>query len=316
MNKLDWLGLISTRSLLGFVWSIGSIWFIQIDPERNLMATTFWCTALAYAGTIFHINSITSLQTYFWSLMAPLAAYFTFELQLYFEAFIIIISGTIYVTLYTKILHRKATTRIAEAIEKEHLIQQLSDANVAIKKLAEEDALTGLKNRMYFNQEIEKIWHKSITARQPLCLVLFDIDHFKAYNDNYGHIAGDEAIKMVAHSLDKVDISHCDGFFARVGGEEFVAVLPNVGLNQAIEIAEEIRFNVENSQLYHQYSSCSDMVTVSVGVSMTEPQSDSHINELIEQSDQALYRAKEGGRNIVATIRLHPHQAVSQELLT
>ncbi|RTZ14419.1 GGDEF domain-containing protein [Vibrio aquaticus] len=312
LNKLSWIALMATRSLLGFVWAVGTIWFIQIDPERNLLAATIWCTALAYAGTIFHVNSIPSLQTYFWSLMAPLSLYFALELHLYFEVVVITIAGIVYVTLYTKVLHSKATTRISETVQKERLIEELSEANHQIKMLAQKDALTGLKNRMYFNEQLEELWAKSIENRSQLSLILFDIDHFKAFNDNYGHLAGDKAIKAVADCLNHIELHTSKAFFARVGGEEFIAVLPQLGLDIAIDIAEEIRLQVEQSAVPHHYSSTSEVLTVSLGVAMTEPTANTHINDLFEQADQALYRAKEGGRNIVATTLLHPHRAAFQ----
>ncbi|WP_253825751.1 GGDEF domain-containing protein [Vibrio sp. RE86] len=315
MTKFNWFCLLSTRSLLGFVWSLGSIWFIQIDAQANLLSTTIWVTALAYAGTIFHINSIASLQTYFWSLMAPLSLYFFFVLNLHFEVFVITTAGIIYVSLYSKILHKRSIDRISDAIEKEQLIAELSKANKEITLLAEQDALTGLKNRTYFNQYIEQIWSQAIELNQNVCIILFDIDHFKAYNDNYGHVSGDRAIQTVANTLSLIELPSPTCFFARVGGEEFAAVLPNTDLISAIDIAEDIRFEVENSRLAHRYSSCSDVVTVSVGVAMTEPVKGDNIKDLIEQSDQALYRAKEGGRNIVATAKLHPHRVEPQAKL-
>ncbi|MDC5707675.1 hypothetical protein [Vibrio europaeus] len=103
MHKTHWLTLLTTRSLIGFVWSLGSIWYIQLAPEHNLLSTTIWCTALAFAGTIFHINSISALQVYFWSLILPLVVYFSLGLERLFEAFILVLCGVIYVSLYTRI---------------------------------------------------------------------------------------------------------------------------------------------------------------------------------------------------------------------
>ncbi len=300
MHKSYWLTLLTTRSLIGFVWSLGSIWYIQLAPEHNLLSTTIWCTALAFAGTIFHINSISALQVYFWSLILPLVVYFSIGLERLFEAFILVLCGVIYVSLYTRILHNKAIKRIAEEIEKEQLIRQLSEANHSIKALAEQDALTELKNRTYFNQKIETVWQRSKEKRQDLCVILFDIDHFKPFNDNYGHVSGDKALRKVAKRLKAIDLEAEYSFFARVGGEEFVAVLPNTRLDKAISIAELIRFDIENAAIVHQYSSCADVITISAGVAISTSEQASSIIEMMEQADKALYLAKEGGRNQVA----------------
>ncbi|MDC5722778.1 GGDEF domain-containing protein [Vibrio europaeus] len=300
MHKTHWLTLLTTRSLIGFVWSLGSIWYIQLAPEHNLLSTTIWCTALAFAGTIFHINSISALQVYFWSLILPLVVYFSLGLERLFEAFILVLCGVIYVSLYTRILHNKAIKRIAEEIEKEQLIRQLSEANHSIKALAEQDALTELKNRTYFNQKIEAVWQRSKEKHQVLCVILFDIDHFKPFNDNYGHVSGDKALRKVAKRLKTIDLEAEYSFFARVGGEEFVAVLPNTRLDKAISIAELIRLDIENAAIAHQYSSCADVITISAGVAMSTSEAASSIIEMMEQADKALYLAKEGGRNQVA----------------
>ncbi|KLN65752.1 MULTISPECIES: GGDEF domain-containing protein [Vibrio] len=307
MTKVHWFGLLTTRSLIGFVWSLGSIWYIQIAPEDNLLSTTIWCTALAFAGTIFHINSISALQIYFWSLILPLVAYFSVGLERLFEAFILVLCGVIYVSLYTRFLHNKAIKRITEEIEKEQLIHQLSEANLSIKLLAEQDALTELKNRTYFNHKIEVVWQRTLEKRQDLCVILFDIDHFKPFNDNYGHIAGDKALRKVAKRLKLIDLEAEYSFFARVGGEEFVAVLPNTTIDKAIQLAERIRLDIESASISHQYSSCSDVITISAGVAISSLEESSSIIELMERADKALYKAKEGGRNQVAASEQHLH---------
>lgn len=313
MTKTHWFALLTTRSLIGFVWSLGSIWYIQIAPEHNLLTTTIWCTALAFAGTIFHINSISALQIYFWSLILPLVVYFSIGLERLFEAFTLVLCGVIYVSLYSRILHNKALKRIAEEIEKEQLIRQLSEANHSIKALAEQDALTELKNRTYFNQKIEAVWLRSKEKHQDLCVILFDIDHFKPFNDNYGHVSGDKALRKVAKRLKTIDLEAEYSFFARVGGEEFVAVLPNTNLDKAITIAERIRFGIKSAAIPHQYSSCADIITISAGVAICTAGETSSIIDMMEQADKALYLAKEGGRNQVA-ISLEPKQPHLVEL--
>ncbi|KJY83342.1 diguanylate cyclase [Vibrio galatheae] len=313
MKQIHWIGMLIARSLVGFVWSLGSIWYIQVAPEQNLLASTIWCTALAFAGTIFHINSVSVLRAYFWSLILPLVIYFSLGLNRHFEAFILVLCGVIYMSLYTRTLHNKAIVRIKEAIEKEQLIRQLSEANLSIKQLAEQDALTLLKNRTYFNQKIETIWQRTQKYQQTLCVILFDIDHFKPFNDNYGHVAGDKALRSVAKRLTFIDLEAEYSFFARVGGEEFVAVLPNTSLDKAIAIAELIRLEVESASIPHQHSSCSNVITISAGVAISSANEKCSMIELMERADKALYQAKEGGRNQIAVMNLRSHLAAPQE---
>lgn len=310
MSVFEYRLMTATRTLLGFAWAAGAIIFIRINPDSNLLPTLFVCTALAYAGTVFHVNSKLSLITYFWSIMAPVCGYMAWQMGHLIEVSVMVVSGIIYITLYTRILHKRSLKRISDTIENERLIAELYHANTIIKQAAELDALTGIKNRAYFNKQVDKLWEESQVSKGEICLILFDIDHFKPFNDNYGHLAGDDALKKVAQTLIDTPIDSDGAFYARVGGEEFVAVLPCSDLSVAVNCAEDIRTAIEQSAIQHQYSSCADVVTVSVGVAITQPTRLNCISDLFDQADQALYKAKRAGRNIVATAK--PHQADAQ----
>jgi diguanylate cyclase (GGDEF)-like protein len=307
--------LLSSRAFIGLVWSIGSIGYIEASPDENFLAAIIWCSALAYAGCLFHQNSVSALLCYFWSIILPLSVYMALVLDCYKEAFILIFCGIAFVILYIQLLHQKVITRIDETITKERLIEKLSNANLSAKLLAEQDALTKLKNRTFFNQKIVKVWRLSHKKQQPLSVVILDIDHFKAYNDNYGHIAGDKALRKIAKCIKQINLESEHSFFARVGGEEFIAVLPNTEVESAVSIANLIREKVEDAAIPHEFSSCSNIVTISAGVSSIIPPKGRSFIELIEMSDKALYQAKEGGRNRVSVLTIQHHAEAQEQLL-
>jgi len=130
----------------------------------------------------------------------------------------------------------------------------------------------------------------------PLSLIMSDIDYFKLYNDEYGHLAGDDCLKKVATTINDT-LKRPGDFAARYGGEEFVVVLPDTEINGGIEIAEAIHSNVGALGIKHTASSISDRVTISLGVAGALPEKDSEPNGLISAADKALYRAKREGRN-------------------
>jgi len=158
------------------------------------------------------------------------------------------------------------------------------------------DPLTGLGNRKYFDRMIGMAVQEALATGEPLSLLLFDIDHFKSFNDSYGHLTGDQVLRLVGLSL-KQTIKGQD-ITARYGGEEFAVVLPHTALRQALTVADHIRRAVMAKEL--KKKSTGDIlgrVTISVGVSMLKPGDD--IYSLIERADACLYAAKRNGRNRV-----------------
>jgi diguanylate cyclase len=163
------------------------------------------------------------------------------------------------------------------------------------------DPLTGLPNRKAFNAYLEAQAARALADRKPMCLVFCDIDHFKNFNDTWGHRLGDEVLRLVAQSLEQM--CHGIGYAARYGGEEFVIVLPAKGLEAAEDIAEQFRDFVGSRAVRTQQSNREiGSVTLSVGIAQLR-WSDS-LDQLIERADAALYRAKQLGRNRVCTERV------------
>jgi diguanylate cyclase (GGDEF)-like protein len=161
------------------------------------------------------------------------------------------------------------------------------------------DVLSGVANRAAFDVSLEAFWNEAVTQRVSLALLMVDIDQFKAYNDHYGHQAGDRAISRVAQVL-KGQLRRPQDFVARYGGEEFAVILADISLPAALKMAEDIRSSVQNEAIEHEASNVEKVVTVSIGMALVEPYLTERSREgLVQIADQALYEAKSQGRNRV-----------------
>ncbi|HEX7061766.1 MAG TPA: diguanylate cyclase [Woeseiaceae bacterium] len=166
-----------------------------------------------------------------------------------------------------------------------------------IAELAEHDALTGTKNRRVFDQHLAGLWRQAMDAQRTIAVLLVDVDHFKAYNDRYGHQAGDRALRRVAQAL-QANAGGSRGLLARYGGEEFVVVLDDVQAPQAVQVAERMRRAVAELAIEHRGGEGS-RVTISVGVAALAPAPGRRPRGALQLADQALYDAKVRGRNRV-----------------
>ncbi|APG26702.1 hypothetical protein A7E78_01790 [Syntrophotalea acetylenivorans] len=175
----------------------------------------------------------------------------------------------------------------------------LAKANITLARLARLDSLTQLPNRRSFDENIEREWRRLAREKQSLSLVLCDIDFFKPYNDTYGHQTGDDCLRQVAQALGGCAMRAGD-LACRYGGEEFVFLLPNTPLEGATKFAERVRHAIEALALPHETSRAASVVTLSLGVASQIPGSGTSPEILIRAADEALYQAKEAGRNQVA----------------
>jgi diguanylate cyclase (GGDEF)-like protein len=175
--------------------------------------------------------------------------------------------------------------------------EELRIANQHLEELASLDGLTGLANRRGFDRELERAWRSAIDLRRPLALMMIDIDHFKLYNDRYGHVAGDTCLRAVGETLSLVTLEEAV-LVARYGGEEFALLLPGLGLERAAALAEEARKSIEDLMITHAEAPCG-LVTISIGVESLVPDENEPAADLVEAADNALYDAKRRGRNAV-----------------
>lgn len=185
--------------------------------------------------------------------------------------------------------------------QRDDLIDKLKEQNDEIRMISEQDHLTKLANRRYFTDELARLWAEGISNSSQISIIMFDIDFFKFYNDVYGHQQGDSCIEAVARVLE-ASFNDLDGLVARYGGEEFIAILPQSDEQCAVQLAEQICANVEALQLPHIESSIEKVVTISVGVATCSPKTDCVPDSLIKTADEALYQAKEQGRNRVFSV--------------
>ncbi len=172
---------------------------------------------------------------------------------------------------------------------------------------AKTDFLTGLANRRHFDETIKYELHRNARIKNPLTLIMCDVDYFKQYNDLYNHVAGDLCLKHIAKAMESV-CNRAGDLVARYGGEEFVVILPNADKETALKMAHMIRKEVSDLKIPHSHSTVSPYVTLSIGVAtlifdgINLPATNLSTNNLIEAADQALYLAKHNGRNRVEVV--------------
>ena len=175
----------------------------------------------------------------------------------------------------------------------------LNKAKAKAEVQANSDAVTKIANRRYFDRKLEEQWWRSYQSQQALSLLAIDIDHFKQYNDFYGHPAGDDCLNLVAQTIAK-SVTRSDDLVARTGGEEFNIILPNTNLDGAYMVAKKVLAAIEGLQLEHRGTEKAGVLTVSIGVSSIVPISSFSSRGLMLATDQALYQAKREGRNRIS----------------
>ena len=227
------------------------------------------------------------------------------------QAAISIENSSLYAELEEKVTERTAELQDALEMQK-HLNSELSEkslkldqayaelraANDQLQHQANTDALTGLANRRYFNKLLAHEYRRSIRGRQPLPVLMSDLDNFKAFNDHYGHLQGDDCLKAIADVFNQV-FSRSTDVVARYGGEEIIVVLPDTDIDEAARLAESLRASVEALRLPHAGNGSFEVVTISIGAVSLIPDITESVDSITQKADKALYQAKERGRNKV-----------------
>jgi len=191
------------------------------------------------------------------------------------------------------------------------LYAKLSAVNIVLERTAMTDGLTSLANRLHFDHRLTSDWASAARRRAPLSVLMLDVDHFKRYNDQYGHQGGDECLRQVALSI-RAGLNRTNDLGARYGGEEFVALLPDTDAAGAERVASAIQADLRARALPHDLNTPSRRVTVSIGVATVVPDGFGDAKDLVGAADMALYRAKMGGRDRTV---LAPAQHSSYEKL-
>ena len=183
--------------------------------------------------------------------------------------------------------------------------EQLHHAVGELRRMALRDGLTQLANRACLSEHLTSLWQQPTRHGGTIALVMIDVDLFKAYNDRYGHLRGDEALREVAARLAEAARSPED-LACRFGGEEFVLALPDTDLDTARSVAERFRAAVATAAIPHETSTVAPVVTVSIGIAVARPQDAVDPWSLLDHADRALYRAKTQGRDQVCSVALGP----------
>ena len=178
----------------------------------------------------------------------------------------------------------------------QELKEKVKEQTAELEALSITDELTQIYNRRHFNNTLSQEWNRSKREQKSLSLILVDVDYFKKYNDTYGHQAGDSCLITIATIMKNV-AQRAGDFVARYGGEEFVIILPNTNSQQAIEFVKILRNKLNEANLRHKSSLVKNQVTISLGIATVIPQKNMTPEELIKLADNALYEAKEKGRN-------------------
>ena len=187
---------------------------------------------------------------------------------------------------YMTLLQRDAAYRALRVSQ-----QQLLDTNLVLQRLMNSDGLTGLSNRRHFDEYLELEWRRAMRDQAQLSLLMIDVDFFKTYNDSFGHVEGDEALRKVAAAIREASSRPSD-LPARYGGEEFALVLPNTSPGGARLVAEKLRMAVEALKIPHIAPAEGASLTISIGLSTMTPVQGTDCRQLIMAADKGLYTAK------------------------
>ncbi len=199
-----------------------------------------------------------------------------------------------------QVLGAQAAISLVNARLVETLEQKVAARTEALRQMTMKDGLTGIANRRAFDERLELEWRRSRRQQQPLALLMVDIDHFKPYNDRYGHLEGDRCIQLVAQTLAQA-ATRAGDLVARYGGEEFVLLLPQTDLAAALGMAQACAEALRKQGIVHQASPVAAQVSLSIGVAVLEADEQAPAETLIARADAALYRAKRAGRDRIAS---------------
>lgn len=309
-----WLLLLASVAM-GVVVHLGLIDVFSLRPATGIVPLTLWAAFRFSPAAATPINAGLAL------LMARLPNPSDQRLQIHNSVQALeLLEITVIITLITSLMVLVVNTnrtranrqlqQLAGSLERtvEERTEQLAAANSQLQRLSDTDGLTGLTNRRCFDALLRDRWRTAARSGGSLALAMIDIDHFKAYNDHYGHQAGDRCLQQVAAAL-AAEIRRDSDCLARYGGEEFVVLWCGLSLNQAAAMAERLRRRVESLALPHAHNAAGPTVSLSIGVAarrlpgqVSAPLADEiedPIAELLRQADERLYAAKSAGRNRV-----------------
>lgn len=210
----------------------------------------------------------------------------------------LVLSAVVFSLTANYVMERDERRRYLLTMRERGVVRDLTRAHERLQALSRVDGLTGLYNRRHFQEYVERVWERSQFDGDEVSVMMVDVDHFKKFNDRYGHPAGDECLTQIAKVLQHT-VRRPEDLIARYGGEEFIVLLPRTAAAYAVTVAERVREAVEALQMRHESSTSSHFVTVSIGVAACKAGFSIKAAQLISAADLALYQAKHEGRNRV-----------------
>jgi diguanylate cyclase (GGDEF)-like protein len=301
-NAHIWLhGWTSLFFILGVIYSCGFIYFVPLDRAEYLVSIGMFVVALSAAASIGNAANIYATLSFFIPVAVPNVVFlFLFGGSAGNVAgFTVIIYSGIALHLLRK-SNKAYEKSIYLNFEHKQEIEKRKQIEKELQYLSRKDSLTGLFNRRYFDEMLTVEIGRAKRNNLQLCLVMFDIDYFKEYNDKYGHVSGDNCLIKIAQIADSL-VSRQGDIIARYGGEEFAIILPNIELKGAVLFANALQELIQSENIAHADTKLANLkcVTVSLGVTKLMLDKQTSTSELIENADTALYEAKNRGRNRV-----------------
>lgn len=287
-----YISVIASAAIWGITFAL-----IMFQPEEyttQMITAVLMCGLCAGGVVAFIPNRQLSIVFNLSMLMPVVISMFMYRSNIHLATLIVLFS------IYLVIISYRGNREYWDALENEYLLEVKSSE---LARLSNTDVLTGLYNRRYFDQALDLEWKRSGRNKSALSVILFDIDHFKKINDTFGHQAGDEYLAKTAAALDAVFKRDYD-IVARYGGEEFIVMLPGIGAENALLLAEKVRINIESLIVRHQGKKFA--ATISAGIMCCVPSHNTRADYIVSCADQALYKAKETGRNMVVVFTPEP----------
>ena len=287
--------------LQGSIW--GAAWLIFLpaeDPVYNVVVA-MWVIGMSAASVSAYTAHLKALLAFFVPVVVPgVAQLFAIGGQLHFALGLAICVYAIVVVRALLPVHRSMVEAIGLNFELEEEINQRKTIEKQLREISLKDGLTGLANRRHFDNVLNVELQRAQRKSQPLSLVLIDIDDFKAFNDTYGHVKGDECLQRLSRLIEE-SVKRTGDLPARYGGEELALILPDTNAEDAFRITEGIRRAVHKLAIPHKSSRIEgcESITVSAGIATMIPDRDAVSSEIVQLADESLYKAKRSGRNRV-----------------
>ncbi|MFC1665305.1 GGDEF domain-containing protein [Pseudomonadota bacterium] len=289
----------------GLIWSVAWLTFIPGDDPIYLVIAGMWMVGLSASAIIGYSASLKTILSYSIPVLVPGTIHlFIIGGKIGFALGAAIFIYTVVVVRAVKPVNKSIIDAIRLNFELEDEIKQRKKVEEQLREISIKDQLTGLFNRRHFDQVLDLELQRAGRVNGSLSLILIDVDSFKAFNDTYGHVAGDACLQRISHTVEK-GIKRSGDLAFRYGGEELAVILPGTNSDSALQIAESIREKVQGLGIIHEGSELPgcNVVTISSGVATTLSASGSSPSNLIHRADSGLYRAKSEGRNRVVVSR-------------